>query len=66
LLRAAGLIPVGISVAALTPRVGDAIRAATAALRPSATGTSSTRCALCGAGNHAMLDPGCPAARNVL
>jgi len=66
LLRAAGLIPVGIGVAAISPRVGDAIRSATAALRPSASGTSATRCAACGAGDHSMLDPGCPAARKVL
>jgi hypothetical protein len=40
-----------------------AIGMAVAAMRPPADGTSATRCALCGAANHAMLDPRCPRAR---
>lgn len=44
----------------------DGARAAAGALRPPAFGTSATRCALCGATDHAMLDPRCPAAKPVL
>jgi hypothetical protein len=46
--------------------VGAAVRGAAPGLRPTARGTSSTRCALCGATGHSMLDPGCPAARRVI
>ena len=44
----------------------EGARAAAGALRPPAAGTSATRCALCGATDHAMLDPRCPAAKPVL
>ena len=33
--------------------------------RPAASGTSTTRCALCGSPDHAMLDPACPGAGEV-
>jgi hypothetical protein len=34
-------------------------------MRPATDGTSATRCALCGAVDHAMLDPRCPRALRV-
>jgi hypothetical protein len=34
--------------------------------RPAAAGTSATRCAACGAPEHAMLDRRCPAAPRVI
>ena len=40
----------------------DAIGRAAAAMRPAADGTSATRCALCGAADHTMLDGRCPRA----
>jgi hypothetical protein len=40
-----------------------AVGRAAAAMRPAPSGTSTTRCALCGAADHSMLDPGCPRAR---
>ena len=54
----AGLERAGRSLGGLA--VG-AIRAA----RPPADGTSATRCARCGARDHAMLDACCPAAPKV-
>jgi hypothetical protein len=45
---------------------GDAAAGAIRAVRPPAQGTSATRCALCGAADHSMLDPRCPAARRVI
>ena len=42
--------------------VGSTVRA----VRPPADGTSATRCARCGARDHAMLDPRCPAAKRVI
>ena len=44
---------------------GDAVGGAIRAARPPADGTSATRCARCGAPDHGMLDPRCPAARRV-
>lgn len=41
----------------------DVVGRAVAAMRPAASGSSVTRCALCGAADHAMLDPRCPRAR---
>lgn len=61
LLLAAVLAPVVLLVA----RFGDLIRAVGGALRPPASGSSATRCAACGAADHAMLDPGCPATPRV-
>jgi hypothetical protein len=65
-LRAAGLVPIGLGAAAIATRLGEALRSATAGLRPPASGTTATRCALCGAGDHTMLDPRCPAAPRVI
>ena len=42
--------------------VGNTVRA----VRPPADGTSATRCARCGARDHAMLDPRCPSAKRVI
>jgi hypothetical protein len=42
--------------------VGSTVRA----VRPQANGTSATRCARCGARDHAMLDPRCPSAKRVI
>jgi hypothetical protein len=56
LLLAAATIPLAVAVM----RIGDAYQAAGEALRPLPAGTSGTRCAACGAYDHAMLDPGCP------
>lgn len=39
---------------------------AVSAIRPTASGTSATRCAQCGASDHTMLDPRCPMAPRVL
>ncbi len=64
--RRALLLPLGAVAAAsllggLVVSARDAVRR-----RPAASGTSATRCAQCGAGDHAMLDVRCPAAPRVL
>lgn len=63
LLAAAG----ATAAFALTERgvrtASEAVGRAVTAMRPAANGTSATRCALCGAADHAMLDPRCPRAR---
>jgi hypothetical protein len=66
LLRAAGIVPIGLTVSALVAHAGEILHSTAAALRPGATGTSATRCAQCGGGDHTMLDPRCPAARKVI
>ncbi len=66
LLWAAGLIPLGLAASAIASGAGDMIRSTARTLRPRAAGTSATRCALCGAVGHAMLDPRCPAARRII
>jgi len=54
------------------PLVGAAAAAGAAAARsvrasrPAASGSSSTRCALCGSADHQMLDRGCPATKAVV
>lgn len=66
LVRLAIAAPVGM---VLTRVADDAVTAAgrvATALRPPTAGTSATRCALCGAADHTMLDPRCPAARRVI
>ena len=52
-------------VAVATRAVGSMVAAAPF-MRPLGRGTSSTRCAQCGADDHTMLDPACPAARKVI
>jgi hypothetical protein len=66
LLRAAGIVPIGLTVSALVAHAGEIIHSTAAALRPSGSGTSATRCAQCGGDGHSMLDPRCPAARKVV
>ncbi len=66
LLSAVAAIPVILLVDRGARIVGDGVRAAAAALRPSSQGTSASRCALCGSPDHTMLDPRCPAARPVI
>ena len=66
LLRFAGVVPIGLTVSALVASAGGILRSTAAALRPPGSGTSATRCALCGSDGHSMLDPRCPAARKVI
>jgi len=65
-LRTAVLAPVGLVVASAAAGVARVITASAPSLRPTATGTSATRCAACGAAGHGMLDRECPAAPRVL
>lgn len=58
----AGLV--ALPAAFLGARALAAARKAAAFARPGAEGTSATRCALCGARDHAMLD--CPDAPAVV
>lgn len=66
-LLAAGL---GLPVILVARLGADALaavaRAAIRGARPSADGTSATRCAQCGSADHTMLDPRCPLAPRVL
>jgi len=66
LLRAASIVPIGLTVSAFAIRAGEIIHASAAALRPAASGTSASRCGQCGRADHTMLDPRCPAARKVI
>ena len=65
-LVAAATVPVllaarhGVELAAAA--IADAVRSA----RPTATGTSATRCAQCGSPDHTMLAAACPMAPRVL
>jgi hypothetical protein len=52
-------------VAGLAPVVA-AGRRSIPFLRPAGVGSSTECCAQCGAGDHTMLDPSCPAAPEVL
>ncbi|MEX2184886.1 MAG: hypothetical protein WEC14_10600 [Chloroflexota bacterium] len=63
ILVAAAAVPVLFAVDRGIRAAGDGIRAAAASVRPPAVGTSASRCAMCGAPDHSMLNPGCPAAR---
>ena len=58
-LLAVPAVAVGVSVAAATRR-------GVVALRPGARGVSGSVCAACGAGDHTMLDPACPAGPKVM
>jgi hypothetical protein len=57
---------VAAAVTTLFAGVAAAARSIALPGRPSASGTSATRCAQCGATDHTMLDPRCPAAPRVL
>lgn len=65
ILVAVATVPVLFVVDRGIRAAGDGIRAAAASVRPPAGGTSAGRCAMCGASDHSMLDPRCPAARKV-
>jgi hypothetical protein len=66
LVRIALAAPVGFAAARAVSTLGAVIGRAAPGLRPTAIGTSATRCAACGAADHTMLDPRCPAARQVI
>jgi hypothetical protein len=66
LLRIGAFAPVGFVVGRAATALGGVIARSAPGLRPAATGTSATRCAACGAHDHTMLDPRCPAARRVI
>jgi hypothetical protein len=55
-----------VPAAAVGARALGALAATAFASRPSARGSSTTRCAQCGATAHAMLDPSCPDAPRVI
>ena len=61
LLALAGVAPLALVVGP----VAGWLRAATGVLRPPSAGTTATRCAACGATDHTMLDPACPASPRV-
>lgn len=62
LLLAAAVAPL-LALAEQGRRTARAAAAgAVATARPVTSGTSATRCARCGAADHAFLDPRCPAA----
>ncbi len=61
MLALAGAVPLALAVAP----VSGLLRAATSVLRPPSVGTTATRCAACGATDHTMLDPVCPASPRV-
>jgi hypothetical protein len=65
LLAVAAWMPVGYAVETAAAATGRIVSRAAVDLRPGPAGTTATRCAACGAGDHAMLDPRCPAARKV-
>ena len=66
LLIVAGSVPVVAVAGAALELASGAIAGAVRAVRPSADGTSATRCAQCGSPDHTMLDPICPLAPRVL
>jgi hypothetical protein len=65
-LLAVGLgLPVILVARRGADALGGVMAAAIRGARPSADGTSATRCAQCGSPDHTMLDPGCPLAPRV-
>jgi hypothetical protein len=65
-MAAAAALPLVLLAERGVRLIADGARGAAAALRPSGEGTSATRCGLCGATDHTMLDPRCPAAKPVI
>lgn len=59
------VVAAGVPVALVTLCLGDALKAVGTVLRPAPSGTTATRCAACGARDHSMLDPDCPATPRV-
>lgn len=66
LLAAAAVVPLVVFIERGARVAVEGAWRAVAALRPPSTGTSATRCALCGSGDHTMLDPRCPTAKRVI
>lgn len=66
LILAASTIPALLIAQRAARSAGDIIAGAVSAARPSADGTSATRCAQCGSPDHTMLDPQCPMAPRVI
>ncbi len=66
ILRIGAFAPVGFVAARAAAAASGAVTRAASSLRPQAAGTSATRCAACGASDHTMLDPRCPAAKRVI
>jgi hypothetical protein len=62
LLVLAGAIPALLVAERVHAVVSEVSARAIAGARPAGGGTSATRCARCGADDHAMLDTTCPAA----
>jgi hypothetical protein len=66
LLFGAAAIPALAAADRATRSIAGVIGTALRTVRPPAEGTSATRCGLCGASDHAMLDPRCPAAKRLI
>ena len=66
ILRIGAFFPVGFVAGRAAAAVSDVVTRAAPGLRPQAAGTSATRCAACGASDHTMLSPRCPAAKRVI
>ena len=66
LLTAAAMLPVLAAARFAVELAGEVIATVARSARPAASGTSATRCAQCGASDHAMLDPSCRLAPRVL
>jgi hypothetical protein len=65
-LEIVACVPAGFLAASALTAAGRLVTRAAGGLRPTPTGTSATRCAQCGASDHTMLDPRCPAAPRVI
>jgi hypothetical protein len=65
LLAAATVVPASFVAGRVVRAAGAAVDGAARAARPRPDGTSMTRCARCGARDHAMLDPRCRMAPQV-
>jgi hypothetical protein len=66
LLLGAAAIPALAGADRVSRSIAGIVGSAVRAVRPPVDGTSATRCARCGAGDHAMLDTRCPAAKRVV
>ncbi len=55
-----------VPIIATAGRLDALLRAGARTVRPPSVGTTATRCAQCGAQDHGMLDPRCPAAPRVM
>ncbi len=64
-LRLAMAVPIGLAVTPLAVTYGRAMKSMAGQVRPKPSGTSASRCAVCGSADHAMLDPKCPMGRTV-